>query len=52
VTLNPSVGAKRKEWLRDYISHGSAEERELLARLQRGAPAGGAGRTACRALLI
>jgi len=51
VTLNPSVGAERKEWLQDYISHSSAEERELLARLQRVAPAGGAGRTACRALL-
>ncbi len=51
VTLDPSVGAKRKEWLRDYIPHGSAEERELLARLPRGAPAGGPGRRAGRAPL-
>jgi len=51
VTLDPAVSAKRKEWLDDFIPHGSAEERELLARLPRGALAGGAGRTARRELL-
>jgi hypothetical protein len=51
VTLDPSVGSKRKEWSDDYIPHGSVEERELLARLPRGARAWGPGRTAGRALL-